>query len=80
MVVVRALQIGRDVHVLHPEFSMNEIAIAIDQASFAHADGFDFRTRKDNTCGEDVDELVVERGSFVLYVDALWLLVFFHLF
>ena len=59
---------------------MNEIAVAVNKAGFAHADGFDFRSCEDDACSEDVDELVVERGSFVLYVDTLWFLIFFHAF
>ena len=56
-------------HVLHPKFASDEITIGINQTRLTQANGLDFRTRQYNTGGIGIYELVIERSSFVLYID-----------
>ena len=63
-------------HVLHPKFTSDKVAIGIDQTRLTQANGLYFRTRQYNTSGIGIYELVIERSSFVLYIDWSW----FHQF
>ena len=55
-------------HILHPKFATDKIAISINQTGLSQTDGLDFCTRKYNTSCIRIDKFVIERCSFILYI------------
>ena len=60
VIVVRAIEILCDMHVLHPQLTPHEVTKRIHQAGLAHADGLDFRACQDNAGRVGVDKFVVD--------------------
>lgn len=58
-------------HVLDPQLACNERAERIGKTGLGLADRLDFRAGQNQTGRVRVNELVVETGLLVLYVDAL---------
>jgi hypothetical protein len=69
VVVVRAIEVGRNVHALYPHLAIHYGAVGIDERGFAHADALYFGSGKDNACREGLDEEVFERGFLILDID-----------
>ncbi len=77
VVVVRAEAVFGDVHVLHPDFAVVDVAIGIHEAGFSGADAFHLSAGEHYAGGVSVDHKIVELGSAVLDVDACGLYFFF---
>ena len=75
VVVVGAVAIFGDVHVLDPDFAVDDHTIGIGQAALALTDGFDFGTRQHDTRSERLDNLIVERRLAVLDIDGIVTLI-----
>ena len=73
MVVVGTIEIGRDIHALHPQFAIDDGAIGVNQRSLTQTDALDFRTRKDNASSELLDKEILKRGLLVFYLDRTFL-------
>ena len=71
VVVVGAVEVFGDVHVLDPEFAVGKVAEGVDQAGFALADGFYLGAGQYDAGGVGVQQFVVEGGAAVLYVDVV---------
>ena len=63
-----AVEIRRDVHALHPELALVEVAVAIHQRRLAAADGLNLSTREHDARGVSVNEEVLERSLLVAYL------------
>ena len=68
MVVVRAVEVGRDVHTLHPQLTINNHAISIYQRGLTQTETLNLRTRQHDACREFLDEEILKRGLAVLYL------------
>ena len=68
MVVVGALLVLRDIHVLDPHLALNHIAVSIHQTRFTFADALNLGASQDEPCRVFIHEQVVELGSLVLDV------------
>ena len=75
VVVVGAVGVFGDVHVLDPYLTIDNHAIGVGQAALALTDGLDFGTREDNTCCKGLDDLVIEGSLAVLDVDCILVIV-----
>ena len=69
MVVVGTIEIGRDIHALHPQLAIDDGAIGVNQRSLTQTDALNLRTRKDYAGGNSLDEEIFKRGFLVLYVN-----------
>ena len=68
VVVVGALLVLGNIHVLYPYFATDDVAIGINEARFSLADALYLRTSQDNACGIFVQEQVVKLCPLVLDV------------
>ena len=73
MVIVGTIEIGRDIHALHPQFAIDNGAVGVDQRSLTQTDALDFCTRKDNAGSELLDKEILKRGLLVFYLDRTFL-------
>ena len=71
VVVVRAVEIFGDIHVLNPYLAVVDVAERVVQPRFAQPDRFDFGPRQYDAGIERIEQLVVERGPFVANI-YLW--------
>ena len=62
------VEIRRDVHTLHPELALVEVAVAIHQRRLAAADGFNLSTREHDARSVSVNEEVLELSLLVAYL------------
>lgn len=69
VIVVGAVEVFSDVHVLDPQLAVGKVAEGVDQAGFALADGFYLGAGQDDAGGVGVQQFVVEGGAAVLYVN-----------
>ena len=76
MVVIGAIEVFGYVHILHPQLSPMEVAIGINQTAFAQSERFDLGTDQYNARRVNVQNLVIESGTFVLYEDILLYFLF----
>ncbi len=77
VVVVGAVEILRDVHVLNPHLAADDDAVGVHEAGLAQTDALDLRAGKDEACGVFVHQVVVELRFAVLDVDG-FLFLFCH--
>ena len=77
VIIIGAVEILGDVHVLHPDFTTKDDTIGIDETGLAETDAFDFRSGKDKACCVFINQVVVEFGLAILDVDGS-LLFFGH--
>lgn len=69
MVVVSAIIVSGYIHSPHIQFSVFEKAVGINQTGFAHPEGLNFGSRKDNAGNIFLNEFVVEICLFIFYLD-----------
>ncbi len=68
MVIVRAVKIFGDIHVLNPYFAIIHITECINKGCFPLAYGFDFRAGKHYPGCKCVGDGIVECGTTVFYI------------
>ena len=66
MIGIRAIEVGRDVHTLHPHLAVDDVAISVHERCLAGTYRLDFGAGEHNTRRELLDEKVFERGFLVL--------------
>ena len=71
VVVVRAIEIGRNVHALHPNLAVVNVAERIYQRCLTQTDGLYLRARKHHARRVGVNDKVVKLRPLVLYYNAL---------
>ena len=73
VVAERAVEVGRDVHSLHPELALIEIAVTVYQRCLTTADRLNLSTREHDARGIGVNEEVFERSLLVAYAHRTFL-------
>ena len=68
VVAERAVEVRRDVHSLHPELALIEIAVAVYQRCLTATDRLNLSTREHDARGIGVNEEVFERSLLVAYL------------
>ena len=71
VVVVGAVEVLGDIHVLDPNFTANDGTISIHQTGLTKADALDFGASEDESCGVFLHQVIVKLGLAVLDVDGL---------
>ena len=77
VVVVGAVEVLGDVHVLHPNLAAKDGAVGVHEAGLAQADALDFRARQHHSCRVFLHQEVLELRFTVLNIDG-FLLFFCH--
>jgi len=78
VVIVGAVAVLGDIHALDPDFTVDDHAIGIGQATLALTDGLDLGTGEHDARGKGLDNLVVERRLAVLDIDRIVVVVGCH--
>ena len=65
MVVIGAIEIGGDVHSLHPYLTIVDVAEGIHQTGFAETDRFYLGACEHDTCRVSLDEEILKRGFLI---------------
>jgi hypothetical protein len=68
MVIVRAIEILGNVHILDPQLFIYESTISIDKADLRQPYRFYFGARQHNTCRKSLGKDIVKRSPAVLYI------------
>lgn len=66
VVGVGTVEIGRNIHSLHPDFAVHDVAISIDKRSLARTNRLDFRAGQHNARRQFLNEKIFEGGLLVL--------------
>ena len=69
MVIVGSVAVLRYIHILDPQLTTREVAVAVHESRFARTDRLDLTTNQDDACGVLVEELIVIGRALVAYVD-----------
>ena len=75
VVVIGAVRILGNVHVLNPDLATDDHAIGIGQTALALANGLNLGTGEHDTCSEGLDYLVIKGRLAVLDVDCIGVIV-----
>ena len=68
MIVVRTVEILRNMHVLHPQLVVDEGAVGIDKTRLGLTYRLNLGTGQHNAGSIALGDNIVERGSAVLYI------------
>jgi hypothetical protein len=71
MIVIRAIEILRNVHVLYPQFSTGKETESIYQTGLSLPDGLDFRSGQHNSGRVRIDKFIIERRPLVLDINII---------
>ena len=77
MVVIRSIEVRRDIHVLDPYFAMENDAISVHQTGLAEADALDFRPCQYQPGRVFAHQIIIELRFAVLDIDG-FLFLFCH--
>ena len=69
MVVIGALIVLGNIHVLHPDLASNDVTIGIHKACLALADALYLCTRQHDACRVFIQKQIVELGTLVLDIN-----------
>ena len=69
MIVVGSVALLRYIHILDPQLTTREVAVAIHESRFARTYRLDLTTDQYDACGVLVEELIVIGRALVAYVD-----------
>ena len=75
VVVIRAVAVLGDVHVLDPYLPVDDHTIGISQATLALANRLNLGASEHNAGREGLDDLVIKRGLAVLDIDCIIVIV-----
>ena len=76
VIIVRAVAVLGNIHILDPDLAIDDHAISIGQATLALTDGFNLGSRKHNAGCEGLNNLVVERRLAILDIDRILVIAF----
>lgn len=78
VVVVGAVTVLCDIHVLDPDFAVDDHAVGVGQTALALTYGFNLGTREHNARSEGLDDLIIERRLAVLDIDCIMIVALSH--
>ncbi|OAV75301.1 hypothetical protein Barb7_01091 [Bacteroidales bacterium Barb7] len=76
MVVIRAIEVFGNVHILHPYLAFFRNTISIHETCLSQADGLYLRTGQHHTGRVRFEQFVIERCPLVLYLYVIAYLLF----